>query len=58
MLSGSSKYQFIVFGLTQLVLKHTMYRTQGEHANHYTNDVVLKHTMYHTQGEHANHYTQ
>jgi hypothetical protein len=34
-----------------------MYGTQGEHANHYTNDVVLKHTMYSTQGEHANHYT-
>ena len=29
---------FIVFGLTRLGLEPTIYRTQGEHANHYTTD--------------------
>ena len=31
---------FIIFGLTRLVLKPTIYRTQGEHANYYTTDAV------------------
>jgi hypothetical protein len=32
---------FIVFGLTRLGLEHSIYRTRGEHTNHYTTDVVL-----------------
>jgi hypothetical protein len=31
---------FIVFGLTRSWLELTIYRTQGEHANHYTTDAV------------------
>jgi hypothetical protein len=31
---------YIVFGFTLLRLKPTIYRTRGEHANHYTTDVV------------------
>jgi hypothetical protein len=31
---------FIVFGLTQLGLEPTIYRTRSEHANHYPTDVV------------------
>jgi hypothetical protein len=32
---------FIVFGLTQSRLKPMIYRTQGEHANHYTTDTKV-----------------
>jgi hypothetical protein len=32
---------FIVFGLTRPGLEPTMYRTWGEHANHYTTDVIV-----------------
>jgi hypothetical protein len=31
---------FIVFGLTRPGLETTIYRTQGEHDNHYANDAV------------------
>jgi hypothetical protein len=31
---------FIVFGLILLGLEPTIYRTGGEHANHYTTDAV------------------
>jgi len=31
---------FIVFGLTRPGLESTIYRTRGEHANHYTTDAV------------------
>ena len=31
---------FIVFGLARLGLEPTIYRTRGEHANHYTTDAV------------------
>ena len=31
----------IVFGLTRLGLEPTIYRTQDQHANHYTTDAVL-----------------
>jgi hypothetical protein len=31
---------YIVFGFTLFWLKPTIYRTRGEHANHYTTDVV------------------
>jgi hypothetical protein len=31
---------FLVFGLTRRGLELTIYRTQGEHANHYVTDVV------------------
>jgi hypothetical protein len=31
---------FIVFGLTRSGLEHTIYRTRGEYANHYTTNVV------------------
>jgi hypothetical protein len=33
--------RFIVFGLTPPRLEPTIYRTQGEHANHYATDVVI-----------------
>ena len=33
---------FIIFGLTQPGLKPTIYRTRGEHANHYTTDAVTE----------------
>jgi hypothetical protein len=32
---------FIVFGLSRLGLEPTFYRTQREHANHYTTDAVI-----------------
>jgi hypothetical protein len=32
---------FIAFGLIRQVLEPTIYRTRGEHANHYTTDAVL-----------------
>ena len=32
---------FIVFGLTRPGLEPTLYRTRGEHANHYATDAVL-----------------
>ena len=42
MLSGeTTNANFIVFGLTRSVLGPTIYRTRGEHANHYTTDEVL-----------------
>jgi len=31
---------FIVFGLTRPGLETTIYRTRGEHANHYVTDAV------------------
>jgi len=31
---------FIVFGLTRSVFEPRIYRTRGEHANHYTTDAV------------------
>jgi hypothetical protein len=31
---------FIVFGLTRPGLEPTIYRTRGEHANHYATDAV------------------
>jgi hypothetical protein len=36
--SGSSN----VFGLTKPGLKQTIYRTRGEHGNHYATDAVKK----------------
>jgi hypothetical protein len=33
---------FTVFGLTRSRLKPMIYRTQGEHANHYSTNVVLE----------------
>jgi hypothetical protein len=42
-LSGeATNTNFINFGLTQPGLELTIYRTRGEHANHYTTDVVFK----------------
>jgi hypothetical protein len=32
---------FIVFGLTRSGLEPTIYRTRGEHTNHYITDAVL-----------------
>ena len=32
---------FIVLGLTRTELEPTIYRTRGEHANHYATDAVL-----------------
>jgi hypothetical protein len=55
MLSGEATItNYIVFGVTQTGLDPTIYRTQDEHANHYTTDEP---TIYHTRGEHTNHYT-
>ena len=34
------RVNFIVFGLTRPGLKPTIYRTRGEHANHYATDAV------------------
>jgi hypothetical protein len=43
MLNGeATNTNFIVFGLTyKSELEHTIYRTRGEHANHYTTDAVV-----------------
>ena len=41
MLSGeATNNNFIVFGLTRLVLDPKIYRSQGEHPNHYATDAV------------------
>ena len=41
MLSGeTTNTNCKVFGLTRTGLEPTIYRTQGEHANHYTTDAV------------------
>ena len=41
MLSGeATNTNFIVFGLIQPELEPTIYRTRGEHANHYATDAV------------------
>ena len=41
MLSGeATNTNFIVFGLTRLGLEPTIYRTRGEHANHYATDMI------------------
>jgi hypothetical protein len=40
-LSGeATNTNFIIFGLTRLGLNPTIYRTRGEHANHYATDAV------------------
>jgi hypothetical protein len=40
-LSGeTTNTNFIVFGLTRPGLKHTIYRTRDEHANHYFTDAI------------------
>ena len=41
-LSGeATNTNFIVFGLTRTGLESTIYRTRGDHANHYATDAVL-----------------
>jgi hypothetical protein len=41
MFSGEAiNNNFIVFGLTRQVLEPMIYRTRGEHANHYTTDAI------------------
>jgi hypothetical protein len=41
-LSGEATHtNFIVFGLTRPGLEPTIYRTRGEHANHYATDALL-----------------
>ena len=47
---GAANIIYIVFGLTRSLFEPTIYRTGGEHADHYT-------TIYRTGGEHADHYT-
>ena len=43
-LSGeATNTNFIVFGLTRSGLEPTIYRTRGEHTNHYTTDAVGHH---------------
>jgi hypothetical protein len=39
-----------------MVLKYTIYCTQGEHDDYYT-WMVLEYTIYCTQGEHDDYYT-
>ena len=34
---------FVVYGLTRPGLEPTIYRTRGEHANHYATDAVRGH---------------
>ena len=47
MLSGeATNTNFIIFGLTRSGLELTIYRTQGEHANHYTTDAVTMNRHY------------
>jgi hypothetical protein len=51
MLNGeATNTNFIVFGLTYISeLELTIYRTRGEHANHYTTDaVVISYYQLHT----------
>jgi hypothetical protein len=40
---------FIVFGLTRSGLELTIYRTRGEHANHYVTDAVTKSSCFETR---------
>ena len=43
MLSGkATNFNFIVFGLTRPGIEPTIYRTRGEHANHYATDAVTQ----------------
>ena len=42
----NNKYQFIVFGLTDLGLRPTIYSTRDEHTNHYTTDAVERGYFY------------
>ena len=42
MFSGeATNTNLIVFGFTQPGLEPTIYRTRGEHANHYATDAVI-----------------
>ena len=42
MFSGeAANANFIIFGLTRPGFEPTIYRTRGEHANHFTTDAVL-----------------
>ena len=42
MLSGEAIItNFLVFGLTRSGLEPMIYRTRGEHANHFTTDAVV-----------------
>ena len=49
----ATNVMFIRFGLIRQELETMIYRTRGEHANHYATDEP---TIYHSGGEHANHY--
>jgi hypothetical protein len=41
LLSGeATNTNFIVFGLTRPWIEPTIYRTRGEHANHYVTDAI------------------
>jgi hypothetical protein len=37
----ATNINFLVFGLTRPVLESTIYRTRGEHANHYATDALF-----------------
>jgi hypothetical protein len=41
LIGEATNTNFIVFGLTRPGLEHTIYRTRGEHANHYATDAVF-----------------
>jgi hypothetical protein len=45
-LSEKQQIPISVFGLNQSGIEPTIYSTQGEHANHYTNDAVLIHLIH------------
>ena len=44
----------IGFDLTRPGFEPMIFKTRGEHVNHYTTDEPM---IYNTRGEHANHYT-
>ena len=57
MLSGkATNTNFIVFGLTRLRLEPPIYRTRGEHANHYATDAAKKKLSRKLQEIHKLHY--
>jgi hypothetical protein len=44
-LAEKQQIPILVFGLTQSTLDPMIYRTRGEHANHYTTDAVIQLTI-------------
>jgi hypothetical protein len=44
-LAEKQQIPILVFGLTRSTLDPMIYRTRGEHANHYTTDAVIQLTI-------------